>query len=358
MKTSSRAFWALTRASLKGYRRNPISAWGITLILALILVGARYLDLNAGLRLKLAVVDESRQPLAGQVVAALQGIPNFDVVETSASDANRLLDQGQTDLMVLIPPTLGIRDSSGRLKPATVTLRYRSGPVGESGAMLVRVALAEVSQAALGVAPVVGVRTEVIHQSTSVVADLFLPGLLAFNLVQSGLILATGIFAGYRASGVLRRIQATGVSATTFVFAHAAASALVGLSQIAILVGAALLVGGLTLRLVPLVAVSLLGYLVYLALGFAISAWIPDPERAPALATGLGLPLILLGLFPPGVFPGWLVPIVGALPVGFLTDAYRQVAQPGGTSLTADLLGLAAWSGALLLLASRVFRWD
>ncbi len=42
--------------------------------------------------------------------------------------------------------------------------------------------------------------------------DVFLPGLLGFNVIQAGLITAAGAFATYRTYGALRRVQATGIA--------------------------------------------------------------------------------------------------------------------------------------------------
>lgn len=60
--------------------------------------------------------------------------------------------------------------------------------------------------------------------------DAFLPGLLAMNIIQSGLLVAAGAFATYRSTGVLRRIQATGIDAGSFVLAHATSTFLLGLA--------------------------------------------------------------------------------------------------------------------------------
>jgi hypothetical protein len=61
---------------------------------------------------------------------------------------------------------------------------------------------------------------------------LFLPSLLVFNVINAGLIFAAGIFAGYRSSGTLRRIQATGISPADMVLAHATSNVLLATVQV------------------------------------------------------------------------------------------------------------------------------
>jgi hypothetical protein len=88
-----------------------------------------------------------------------------------------------------------------------------------------------------------------------------------------------GVLAGHRSSGVLRRLQATGTAPATFVLAHATSTFLLGVVQTAVLLPAASLLFTVQLNQPLLLAITALGYLVFLALGFAISGWVRDPQR-------------------------------------------------------------------------------
>ncbi len=105
--------------------------------------------------------------------------------------------------------------------------------------------------------------------------------------------------------------------------------------------------------------VTMLGYLVFLAAGFAISGWVGDPQRAPAVASSLGLPLVFIGLLPTQFFSGPAAAVIRVLPISFVTHALHQVVQGAAwQAITVDFLSLAGWAVVLLAAASRAFRWD
>jgi hypothetical protein len=95
--------------------------------------------------------------------------------------------------------------------------------------------------------------------------DVFLPGLLGFNVIQAGLIAAAGL---------LFRVH---------------------------------------LDLSSMFVVTMLGYLVLLAAGFAISGWVRDPQRAPVVASSIGLPLVFIGLLPMQFFSGPAAAVIRVL---------------------------------------------
>jgi ABC-2 type transport system permease protein len=239
-----------------------------------------------------------------------------------------------------------------------VDVAYKQGGLGQQAAGLVNAAVDQVDRDAQGAAQVFSVRPRVLNASVGVI-DTFLPGLLGFNLVNSGLLLAAGIFAGYRSSGVLRRIKVTGTAPINLVLAHATASLILTIVQISLLIVVTMALFTVRLDVVSLLLVSLLGYLVFLALGFAISGWVRDAQRAPVVASSIGMPLIFIALFPPDIFSGVARVAVGLLPISFLTHGLRQIVEGGDLgTVRLDLLGLAVWAVVLLVGAGWTFRWD
>jgi ABC-2 type transport system permease protein len=124
---------------------------------------------------------------------------------------------------------------------------------------------------------------------------VFLSGLLGFNVIQAGLIVAAGAFSGYRTSGALRRVQATGIAPGNLVMAHATANLLLGIVQVGLMIVGAGLLFRVHLDLGSMFVVTMLGYLVFLAASFAISGWVRDPQRAPAVASSIGQPRVQMG---------------------------------------------------------------
>ena len=126
--------------------------------------------------------------------------------------------------------------------------------------------------------------------------DFLLPGVVAFNIIGSALMVAAGAFAHYKSTGVLRRLKATGIGSSVFVLTHAAATLVMGMTQTAALLVAAVLLFSVHLDLVALFVLLTAGYLVFVAMGLAISGWIRDPQRATAVSQSVAFPMIFVAL--------------------------------------------------------------
>jgi ABC-type multidrug transport system permease subunit len=115
----------------------------------------------------------------------------------------------------------------------------------------------------------------------------------------------------------------------------------------------------LKVNVAAFLAMIALGYLVFLAMGFAVSSWITDAQRAPTVATSIGMPMMFIAFFPSEALPQPVTLLVNVLPIGFMIDGVRHIGQGAGmTSVVIDLIGLSLWALALLLAAARIFRWE
>jgi ABC-2 type transport system permease protein len=354
---SLRAFRALLVANLKTFRRNPLPSSGLMLVLILLLVGVRALDSVQGQPLKLVVVDQAQTSVSARIVAALAQRPGFAITQADAGAAAARVDSGGADLEVLIPSGVGAVNSSGHLEPAQVVISYRTGGSADQAASVVAAAVDQADRLAQGVPPVLTVRRRVLNGNLRLL-QLFLPGVLVFNVINAGLIVAAGVFAGYRSSGALRRIKATGIGPAELVLAHAGSNLLLAAGQVLLMLLAASFIYQTPLNVPAMLGATMLGYLVFLGLGLAVSGWVRDPQRAPVVASSIAFPLIFIGLFPPGTVGGVPGLALAALPVSLAANALREIASgsaPG--TYAADLGGLALWAVAALAAAARVFRW-
>ena len=348
---------ALFIANLRTYARNPIASSG-TFVVLLVMLGAVHIFDLRGQGFSAVVTDQANTSVSLDLITQLRHEPGLDVTIADLGTANARYLAGKADLEVVVPPDFGRREADGRLTPGTVRLIYKVGGPGVSAAALVAAEVGVVDRRAQGAPQELTAVSEIGNAGVGAL-DIFLPGLLGFNIVQSGLILAAGIFAGYRSAGVLRRIQVTGVAPANLVFAHAASNVLLTTVQTLVMIGVAEIVYGIHLDIAALLLVTMLGYLVFLGMGFAISGWVRDAQRAPVIASSVGFPMIFLGIFPPGIFPAGVAQAVGLLPIGMVTHALRLIVEGGGIFATrTDLLGLLIWALAVLAIAGRIFRWD
>jgi ABC-2 type transport system permease protein len=127
------------------------------------------------------------------------------------------------------------------------------------------------------------------------------------------------------------------------------------------------------LPLLQLIVTFLVGSLSFAALGLAVTAVVPNADAAPPIVNAIVLPLLFLsGIFIPigDNAPQWIKTVGAIFPVKHFADAMRAgylgnvVAQsPLGTFHPFvfdwnDILVLAAWGLAGLILAARYFSWE
>jgi ABC-2 type transport system permease protein len=269
-----------------------------------------------------------------------------------------MLSQGKADLEVAIPSSFGQQDASGRPAPVSLEVTYRAGTAGESSLPLLKATVDSYDQNVLKEVPSVSISPAALHTRSAGPIDFLLPGIVAFNIIGSGLMLAAGTFSNYKSTGVLRRLKATGISPSIFVLAHATSSFAVGALQTAAILVAASLLFSVHLDLVSLFLLLVVAYLVFLGMGLAISGWIKDPQRATAVAQSIAFPMIFIALLSSALPPG-IAAIAKYFPVSYVTDGMQQLGQGANLgAIEVDLVWLFAWAIALLISAGRVFRWD
>jgi ABC-2 type transport system permease protein len=192
----------------------------------------------------------------------------------------------------------------------------------------------------------------------------FTAGIMAYAITLSAFSTLAVTLTGQRESGQLKRYRGTPVPAWTFVAALVVRS----IAQVALTSGAVLVVGsfyGATLPLdgiVGLVVYAVLGTTTMCALGIAVTALTPTAEAAAAAAPFAAVLLSFVsGVFVPIDQLGHTLADVGRIfPLAHLAEGLQlSFAAHGGTGLDGgDVLSLAIWALAAVVVAARRFRWE
>lgn len=169
-----------------------------------------------------------------------------------------------------------------------------------------------------------------------------------------------------REAGILKRTRGTPLPGWAFLSGRVLHAMFVAVLLVAItgafgiaLYGAAVPGGAL---LAELVLTVMLGGLAFSALGLATTALVPNADAAPAVVNAIVLPLLFLSgiFFPVGDdAPRWFLFAGSIFPVRHFADAMRAsfYGRPFAFEWS-DVLILAAWGLAGLVLAARSFRWE
>jgi ABC-2 type transport system permease protein len=167
-----------------------------------------------------------------------------------------------------------------------------------------------------------------------------------------------------RDAGVLKRINGTPLPSALFLAARMVHAVLIAVLLVVITAafGRALYHADIPtgITLLRFLIMLLVGAAAFCALGFAITAVIPNADASPAIVNATILPLLFLsGIFIPfgNNTPSWILWIARIFPVKHFADG-MQAGFIGTPFHWTDVLIVAAWGLAGLLYATRYFSWE
>jgi ABC-2 type transport system permease protein len=167
-----------------------------------------------------------------------------------------------------------------------------------------------------------------------------------------------------RDAGVLKRTNGTPLPSSAFLGARIVHALLISVVLVAITAafGSALYSASIPtgLTLVRFLIMLVVGAASFCALGLAVTAAIPNAEASAAIVNATILPLLFLsGVFIPfgNNTPSWILWIARVFPVKHFFDGMKAgfLGTPFNWS---DVLVVAIWGLAGLLLAVRFFSWE
>ncbi|WP_372782137.1 ABC transporter permease [Litorivivens sp.] len=194
--------------------------------------------------------------------------------------------------------------------------------------------------------------------------DWVMPGVLAMNMMFAALFGIGYVIVRYRQNGVLKRFQATPVSALQFIVAQMASRLM-----IVVVVNSLIFIGcDYFLNLLMLGSYSLLllivlaGSLSLLALGLVIASRTASEELAGGLLNTLTWPMMFFSeiWFSLENAPGWMQGFANLMPLTHVVKAARAVMIEGAglAAIAHHLAALLITTALCLLLAARLFRWQ
>jgi ABC-2 type transport system permease protein len=197
-------------------------------------------------------------------------------------------------------------------------------------------------------------------------AQYFTPSIGVYALAVSCYVAPIFGLATARELGTLKRVRGTPLSPWIYITAWLMATILTGLTAMTVMFVISVPVFGVHIypHLLPAAIVTaVLGAVALCAIGLAVSTFVRRADTAPAIANLTLFPLLFLSgvFFPLEGAPGWVVTIAHVFPLYHIIQAFTACFSPftQGSGLAAgDLLEIAAWGAAGMLVAIRRFRWE
>ena len=198
------------------------------------------------------------------------------------------------------------------------------------------------------------------------VSTFYVPAILALSVIGACYTnVAMGIsFA--RDGGVLKRVRGTPLPAWAYLFGRIGNAVIVSILLVIIVTFSGVVFFGVdapTNTMPAFLLTLMVGAAAFCALGMAVTALIPNAEASPAIVNASILPLLFVSdvFIPLDDAPYWLQVFANVFPVRHFSTALQTAFNPFETGAGFEwmnLLVMAGWLAAGLLLAVRFFRWE
>ncbi len=197
------------------------------------------------------------------------------------------------------------------------------------------------------------------------ITTFYVPGIMTLGIISAAFVNLTQAIVTQRENGEFKRLRGTPLPAAIMIGSRAAVGVVVAVAMSALL----LLIGRLAYD-VPIPHSTMLGVVLAVIVGagafsciaFAVSTRITSAEAAAPVTNLTVLPLYFIsGVFVgESVIPRFLRNIATVFPIHHLDEALlAPVIHTHGTGIAGtDLLIVAAWGIAALLIAVRTFQWS
>ncbi|HEY6736330.1 MAG TPA: ABC transporter permease [Candidatus Saccharimonadia bacterium] len=369
-KASSRrsivALRGLTIASLKMYFRNRTALFFSLFFPVMFIVVFGFIFKNSNATFKVDVTNQAQSALATQFTEALGKIDVLKVKTVATDQASTDLNKGDTDLTLTIPAGFGTSGPQG-VAAAPIIAHYNAARPGngQAAAQIVSQLANNLNNAITKAPQIVTVAATGVKTKNLSYIDFLLPGMVGLSIMQLGIFSVAFGFISYKTTGMLRRLQATPVHPGNFLAAQGSTRLIMTVVQTIILVAIGMLMFNFHLSPVSwpaFLVLALLGSVVFMAFGFAIAGWAKDENQAAPVAQVIQFPMMFLSgtFFPRDSFPPLLERLTGFLPLTYLADGLRHVANDGASlwAVRGDVLGLVVWGIVSAVIAVRLFRWE
>ncbi len=357
-------FWHLFVASGKMFIRDRTAVFFSFFLPLVIMLIFGVLNFGAAAELDLAIVDEAETTSSAAMIDSFEQVPILTVSEGSLDDELAALEEGDRSLVLVFPEGWElVAPGAPGYQPLTAYTNAATAEEGQTALLIVNAAVAQAIVVAGGGSPEPLVVVEEVAGRDLGYIDFLVPGILGLTIMQLGIFSVAFGFVQLKTTGTLRRLFATPTSPGYFLSAQVGSRLIISVIQVLILLGVGLWFGvQLVGSLAAVIGLSVLGGVVFLAMGYGIAGWAKNENQAAPVANLISLPMMFLSgsFFPREAMPEFLQQVTRFLPLTYLNNALRAVINDGAglDVIGPDIIGLAIWGVISFVIAVRLFKWE
>lgn len=359
-------FLAILRSVVRTSRRER-TALIFTLLLPIFLMGLfGSIFGGSGPAVAVGIVDRDHSTMSAALIRALKAQKGLHVeLGTQAHEQDRL-KHDHIFLLAEIPAGFqrAVRSTAGA--PAAITTFLDQNQL--QTALLAQGALSQIvsafAQRVSGRTARIVVHSNRVNTTNVTTLDFYLPSMIAYVVLIAGIQAVAISLVDLRERLVLRRFQATPLSALQILGGQIAGQAVTVILQVLVLIAVGLLVfkahthGSWVLAYLTI----LIGIACFVSIGFMVTGFARTSETARGIASAITFPMMFLsGIFVPiSELPSGLQEAVHILPLTYLSDALHSILNDGNgvSAIWVDWVVLAAWTVVCFAIAARRFRWE
>ena len=377
---------ALTLANLKMMARNRNTTfWALFFPLLLVVVFGLF-EFDGFGSASLAVVDEAKTPNSQLLIQSLSELEflrlqNSGERESAGEAAARAaLENRDLDYLLLIPAGFGdARSPDADLTSAGIRLLVNANDTEQN--QLVEAAVKHLVAESLskekpGEGPAEGakgVSASVSPASVSIVNvavpqvryfDVVLLGLVGMGIMSNSIISIAVRISTYRSQSILKRMLVTPLAIWKYFAAEIIAYLILAVVQAVIILAVGVFAFGAQVpgNWLWLLVLVILGSIVFLNIGFILSAWTNTPAAASGMGNAIALPMMFFaGTFFSTASLPWLLPYLAeALPLTPMLSGMRAVGIDSASlwQVWPQLAVLTGWVAVTGLAAIKFFRFS
>ena len=366
----------LTLANLKMMLRNRNTTfWALFFPLLLVVVFGMF-EFDRFGSASLAVVDEAKSPNSLLLIQSLSELEflqlqNAGGAESGGEAARAALKKGDLDYLLLIPAGFGDTQSPDPgSTSAGVSLLVNANSVERN--QLVEAAVRHlVAESLSRKGPGEGVESVPASVSTESLAvtqvryfDVVLLGLIGMGIMSNSIISIAVRISTYRSQSILKRMLVTPLAIWKYFAAEIVSYLILAVIQAAIILAVGVFAFGAHVpgNWLWLLLPVILGSIIFLNIGFILSAWANTPSAASGMGNAIALPMMFFaGTFFSTASLPWLLPYLAeALPLTPMVSAMRAVGIESASlwQVWPQLAVLAGWVVVTGLAAIKLFRFS
>ncbi len=359
-----KAFYKLLIASFKQFFRDKVALFFsfafpilFMVIFGLAFGGNNTVTFNVGL------ANEDNSAAGSAISQAIRQIPVFVIQDGNLDDLLAGLRRGDSSAVVQVPAGTQENIASGRATEITVYYDPSQTTASQIILPVLQRVINGVNQQLTQQTPLVTIRETSIQTHELRNIDYLVPGIIAMSVLFLGLFGALPLVE-WREKQVLKRFGATPLRRSTIVLSQVVYRLVLAVLQTAVIILVAYFAFNVSMlgNWLLLLGFVLLGTLAFVSIGYLAVSRAKTTEGAMPIIQLIQFPMLFLSgiFFPVEFLPGFMRPVINAMPLTYLGDAFRQIMVDATPlhPLAMDAVVLAGWLVVSMMLAIRFFRWE